>query len=750
MANKKLEVNDLRISFWTNNGTVKAVRDISFDVKAGETLAIVGESGSGKSVTSRAIMGILAPNAIVEGGEIYFEGMDLLQISEEEYNKLRGNRISMIFQDPLSSLNPITRVGKQITEAMIANNKSRRKSAERELSRLETALLEIAKEAGRETEAKEKLNKFNSYIKAGHKLGGKFTDATNSLETVSKQIGYIRLDLFGDTQVEDLVNKLKAVIKDSETIYHEFTVKSENSSIKAELTEALDLALNFKTIAKEYDKALEDFETAETAGSAELESKKATFTEVRKKSASEKEAISEILEKVQEKCDTILDRKEPDFLTVGYALVENKASDILDSYSSDKEESLEAEFYTDFLDDFLKLVADLQELETKRSKEVSAQLINELDKDIDEIDKNFNIKYLEQRHKTLSAEVDNVVNRLEVNRDSFILTVSSALKDSINKFKNIQKRRKRKKEHLSELEADNLEEAVKNNINRNFNRLVSNLNKKYNAKHDYAAEAKEIVAYISNQAADANYRLTGRLAETRAIDLLDEVGIPEARKRFTQYPFQFSGGMRQRVVIAIALSSNPDLLICDEPTTALDVTIQAQILDLIKELKQKRHFSVIFITHDLGVVANIADKIAVMYAGKIVEYGTADDIFYDPKHPYTWGLLSSMPDLETKEKLVSIPGTPPNMIAPPEGDAFAQRNKYALAIDFEEEPPFFKVSDTHSAATWLLHEKAPKVEPPLIVTERIERMTRSVAEITSKEAKEIIKESNKNTESKEV
>ena len=203
---------------------------------------------------------------------------------------------------------------------------------------------------------------------------------------------------------------------------------------------------------------------------------------------------------------------------------------------------------------------------------------------------------------------------------------------------------------------------------------------------------------------------------------MEEVGIPEPRKRFRQYPFEFSGGMRQRIVIAIALASNPDVLICDEPTTALDVTIQAQILELINKLKRERNLSVIFITHDLGVVANMADRIAVMYAGKIVEYGTAEDIFYSPAHPYTWALLASMPDLDTKEKLEAIPGTPPNMIYPPKGDAFAERNKYAMEIDFEEQPPMFEISETHSAATWLLHLDAPKIDPPKIVTDRIERM----------------------------
>ncbi len=336
---KVLEVKDLAVSFKTTNGTVKAVRGISFDLFKQETLAIVGESGSGKSVTSRAIMGILAGNSIHEGGEIMYAGKDIMKISEEDLHKIRGTKISMIFQDPMSSLNPIMKVGKQISEAL-------------------------------------------------------------------------------------------------------------------------------------------------------------------------------------------------------------------------------------------------------------------------------------------------------------------RLKMGLSK-----------------------DEATK-----------------------------------------------------RALNLMKEVGIDEAEKRIHQYPFQFSGGMRQRIVIAIALANDAEILICDEPTTALDVTIQAQILDLLNRLKVERNLSIIFITHDLGVVAHMADRVAVMYAGKIVEYGTAQEIFYDPKHPYTWALLSSMPDIETEEKLFAIPGTPPDMHFPPKGDAFAARNKYALGIDFEEQPPMFKISDTHYAATWLLDERAPKVEMPEILQHRIERM----------------------------
>ena len=205
-------------------------------------------------------------------------------------------------------------------------------------------------------------------------------------------------------------------------------------------------------------------------------------------------------------------------------------------------------------------------------------------------------------------------------------------------------------------------------------------------------------------------------ARKRALELIELVGISDAEKRFKQYPHQFSGGMRQRIVIAISLACNPKVLIADEPTTALDVTIQAQILELIKDLQEKTGVAVIFITHDLGVVANMADRVAVMYAGKIIEYGTSDDIFYDPKHPYTWGLLGSMPTLDIGDNdLYNIPGTPPDLMDPPKGDAFALRSAYAMKIDHLAEPPIFKVSDTHYAATWLLHPLAPKIERPVNV-----------------------------------
>ena len=226
-----------------------------------------------------------------------------------------------------------------------------------------------------------------------------------------------------------------------------------------------------------------------------------------------------------------------------------------------------------------------------------------------------------------------------------------------------------------------------------------------------------------------NKKVTKEEAREKALELMRAVGIPDVERRFEQYPFQFSGGMRQRIVIAIALAGDPEILICDEPTTALDVTVQAKILELINQIKEQKNLSVIFITHDLGVVANMADRVNVMYAGKIVETGTSEEIFFAPAHPYTWALLSSMPDLHTKERLLAIPGPPPNMIYPPKGDAFAARNQFAMRIDYEQEPPMFKITETHAAATWLLHPQAQNnhIEMPASLKARIERMKRSGA-----------------------
>lgn len=455
-----IQVRDLAVSFRTNQGLVRAVRGVNFDLYKGETLAIVGESGSGKSVSSRSIMGILAGNAIVDGGEIIYENQDLLKIDEEDFHKIRGNKLGMIFQDPTSSLNPIMRVGKQITEAMILNGKR-------------------------------KKNKFK--------------------------------DLYNDKEI-DVINAridLEEVKED----------ESLSPSEKSEKVKAKKLVL------KEAEKALK------------------ARMKVAKKEIEEEFSVYKLDYKAKKK-------------------------ELFNTYFRGEKKG------------------DVLEFRTKRA----------------------------ELHDTYMRKI----------------------------------------------------------------------------------------------------KVTQTEAREEAYKIMREVGIPEPEKRFKMYPFQFSGGMKQRIVIAIALMAQPEVLICDEPTTALDVTIQAQILDLIKKIKEDRNLSVIFITHNLGVVANVADRVAVMYAGKIVEYGTLDEVFYDPRHPYTWALMSSMPDINSKEKLQTISGTPPNMLYPPKGDAFAQRNPHAMKIDFEQQPPLFKISESHFAASWLLHPDAPKVDRPKVIDDRIKAMKEEV------------------------
>jgi oligopeptide transport system ATP-binding protein len=566
---KILEVKDLRISFRTDGGTVKAVRGISFSLFRGRTLAIVGESGSGKSVTSKAILGILANNKIIEDGQIIYDGKDLLHLSEESFSKIRGVKISMIFQDPLSSLNPIMIVGKQLTEAMVLKHRSEVKEARKSLKRLDSILAKVDK-----------------------------------------------------TKTKDLEKSLK---------------DSPDGS--------LDLTAYHDLFAHGVSYAFQKRKEAVTKVLAELETFKAKHTANERVDfrAAEKElkhlypALSETNFALAEEPDNIL--------SVFPAIVHDIVLSAKESADLQKkqEKDLEKNHVTSFF--------DLPPALRARSREVLIPLSEH------------------KRH----------------------------LKDAVSELES-------RLTFLSQLDEKDVEKTL----------------------------IADVEAYYSRSAKSVKSRLTSEEAKERAIKMLGEVGIAEPERRYKQYPFELSGGMRQRIVIAIALCSNPEILICDEPTTALDVTIQSQILELINKVKKEKNLSIVFITHDLGVVANMADDIAVMYAGKIVEYGTSTDIFYDPRHPYTWALLGSVPDLKTKEKLNAIPGTPPNMLLPPKGDAFALRNKDALKIDSLLQPPFFEISPTHYAATWNIHEDAPEIRAPEVVVARIRNALADHPEYTPK------------------
>ena len=547
-----LSVQDLRVSFKTDEGLVHAVRGVSFDLHQGETLCIVGESGSGKSVTSKTIMGILPASAIIESGSVRYEGEDLTKVEESEFHRIRGHKIGRIFQDPLSSLNPIRKVGKQITEARLVNSNHRKERFDKRISVEEAA-----------------------YKNCKVKRKSKIREAKNKV-------------VASDSSFNDKISTLENALRDK---------KNELSSLKKDDASYADKLAEYNSLKDE---------TAKQIAAVKAEKK-----------AAHKQLASLIAPA----------RKEAN-------------------------EAYKAEYPS--------LKAALDEAK-KKAKEANQAYKAEADA---------------EHNKNLAPLKEEKKQYLENSKKDFIEWT---------------KRDKKSRPSLKE-------------------KLVS-----YKAGYD------EIASKIGkeNEEYKKKFKLTRKEAKQIALKVMAEVGIPQPEVRFNQYPFEFSGGRRQRIVIAIALTANPEILICDEPTTALDVTIQAQILELINRLKAERHRSIIFISHDLGVVANRADRVAVRYAGKIVEVGTANEIFYDPRHPYTWALLSSIPDIDSHEQLEAIPGTPPYLLNPPKGDAFAARNKYAMAIDFVKEPPYFKISETHYASTWLLDKRAPHVEKPKIVSQRI-------------------------------
>ena len=729
----KLSVNNLKISFRTDAGKVQAVRDISFDLYKGETLAIVGESGSGKSVTSKAVMGISAVNAIHEGGEILYDGQDLLRIPEEEMHKLRGDKIAMIFQDPLSSLNPIMRIGRQITEAMLLKNKANRKEGRTTFNQKLSALSNMMKEAisaGAKTDVS--VAEIEGYIKTFDSFNiqaNKLQNSYNAARTAAEELIAIIEDflfLAEKKQKVDVIATINLVERKLKDIEDKYFAARYIETLKAYLVSLAGV--------KRVEKAkVSVFDTVK---------KVVTMTTLQREASPE---TVELLAKIQATAKDMMAQTEYNLFRIGYYVYKHPEAD-LSTMPAEEANALALEFLED---DYMKAFIALEKVAVQYSLDKTLankkQAIIDLQNTINFFKSGkFTAKEADTWCKNISKSVLAATDPLAVIKDNVAYTFGGALEREVDKYffylKNNPKEEARfarqtaRREALiargkkvdwkivpkSVIEPEVQIQTIVSVMTRVMNKFKADL--EVEAKIDVEKRCVEIIDYLKEKAAQVVYTLTPRIAKEKAIKIMEEVGIPEARIRFRQYPFEFSGGMRQRIVIAIALSANPDILICDEPTTALDVTIQAQILELINRLKKEHNLSIIFITHDLGVVANMADRIAVMYAGKIVEYGTAEEVFYNPQHPYTWALLSSMPDLDTNEKLDAIPGTPPNMIYPPVGDAFAERNKYAMEIDFEMQPPMYEVSPTHFAATWLLHKNAPKVEIPKIITERIRRM----------------------------
>ena len=714
MTENKLHVNNLTVSFRTTNGKVQAVRGISFDLAKGETLAIVGESGSGKSVTSKAILGILAGNSIVEDGEIIYDGKDLLKIPEDEFHKIRGDKIAMIFQDPMSSLNPIVKIGRQLTEAMLLKGKARQKESRETFNKFMAALNKRMIEAIAQNDSA-KAAALTKKCKDFDKFEYKHLDLEKAYNIAHEAAG-------------EAVNDIDRIIFEIEK-----NALTDGKYRIGRVGKLASDAINPWVVSARADELLA---AVKNIGAAYAAGKKTNnYTEVIDKLKAANDILSDALKAPM-----------PNFFAMGYYLTFSGEREVP---SMNSVEELNA-FLRKYLDDhfMLDFIADAKQAmlySAQVAKKEMAEAKDALSRyrpvfEVADLEKNA----AEEAAKAMTKEVMESIDPLAIVKDSMIYTFGVAVKTEIDKyFKGIKKNQSEAARYAKQKAAyDKIVakgktpdgevvpasyvdlEQTKQNILTQIDRMYAHFEDRIAAvdPRDYDAETVAIIDFLKSNASGVVNKVTKATAKARAIKLMEEVGISEPRRRYNQYPFEFSGGMRQRIVIAIALAADPDILICDEPTTALDVTIQSQILELINDLKTKRQLSIIFITHDLGVVANMADRIAVMYAGKIVEYGSSEDIFYEAAHPYTWALLSSMPDLDTNEKLDAIPGTPPNMIYPPVGDAFAARNKYAMQIDFERQPPMFKVSDTHYAATWLLHPDAPKIDRPKTITDRIARM----------------------------
>lgn len=720
---KKLEVKNLRISFRTDAGKVQAVRGIDFDLYKGETLAIVGESGSGKSVTNKAIIGISAVNAITESGEIIYDGMDLLQIGEEDFHKLRGDKIAMIFQDPLSALDPISRIGTQMTEAMILKNRENR----RESRKLFNATMA------------ELLDKMNNAMGVDAKSDQGKINAQKTKDFNTFEVEHIRIEKEFNEARE---NAEDASVEIADLLFH----------IEKQAVDKKRFNRQIKTICLHASASVHKYVCSENRISACVEELKNATQAI--KNTKVYENVVEPLKLLGEAVNEGKNKAEPNFFAMGYYnIFANEPLPELDIEQLNVylRKYLDDNFMLSFIGDEKKGIVYSFEQSLKQKQVVIDAIAQHRDVFVNGEP---NKKLYKQTAKLLIAEVQKSIDKLALIKDSVAYTFKSSLLSAINNYfaaipANLKEQKRFDKEQAKYdkliqrgktpdykvVPAKIVDlELAREKIIRTLDKMSDTYKRAiFNADNFNAdEEAVALIDFFKEKSGAVAYKVTHTVAKQRALKLMEEVGIPEPRKRYRQYPFQFSGGMRQRIVIAIALAANPDILICDEPTTALDVTIQAQILELINKIKRERNLSIIFITHDLGVVANMADRIAVMYAGKIVEMGTAEDIFYSPAHPYTWALLSSMPDLDTNEKLEAIPGTPPNMIYPPKGDAFAARNKYAMKIDFEMQPPMFKISETHSAATWLLHPQAPKVDMPKSVADRIARMKALANQINDK------------------
>ena len=682
---KKLQVRNLRVSFRTTGGKVQAVRDISFDLHKGETLAIVGESGSGKSVTSKAILGILAGNAIVEGGEILYDGQDLLKIREDDFYRLRGDKIAMIFQDPLSSLNPIMRIGKQLTEAMLLKGKARQRSCRQNFSGKLKLLEQYMTDANPEKQAqvKESVGQFRKFEMAHTKMQQAYNAAHEHAQDAQDDIEHL-LFLIEKNALKDSEKPTIRQVRDfARNSIDPFVVPAEEQAAVVENT-------NFR---------MNDTE------------------DLRKKLTNLQGILTKALDRGKE--------EEPDFFAMGYFKTFGQGAAPTGTVAQQNA------FYRAYLDkNFLNAFNDLATTGITKADAKYTQkrreALDALTKGIDKLE-NSSIEAFKETADALCKAVDASIDPLDIVKDSAACTFTGSMKAYYRTFYE-GKRTNGKKEAKYNRELARAErKAAKGKaykvalettvdfdlVKENVLTLMRSLKAHYEErvatepKEDKRRKTEKVVDYLQENASGMVCRITKQAAKNKALKLMAEVGISEPRKRYRQYPFEFSGGMRQRIVIAIALAANPDILICDEPTTALDVTIQAQILDLMQDLQKELGTSIAFITHDLGVVNEMCDRVIVLYCGEVMEEAPNQELFEDPKHPYTEALISTLPKFDQPGRLPVISGTVPPSGQYPKGCVFAPRCPYAQARCHAEKPNRVKTGEGHFVRCFRYEKEEP-------------------------------------------
>ena len=655
-----LSLRNVVVKFKVRSRILTAIRGVDLDIYENETLAIVGESGSGKSVLTKTFSGMLEDNGFIDEGTIHLNDDDLAQVN-----------VKLTFF-------------KKLVYDKIHNYLNKKSALEYGADIYNQIQALKASEDVRRTLEEEKSEAY----------------AKEQAAITSRLV-----DLFNERQVLDFKDKAG---------------REKNAQ------ETKELKAKLKASAAAYKKEVADHKKAALADVEKTNAYKAKLAELQ---AAYKEAITTKVEgKLKDRNDNIA--KEIMLSADRCPLAKRYIYFIRLAQGVKRAMRSGADLYDE------EVLNNIFDPVIFRVKYLSVDFVELDDAKKEQLNKQAHALLEEVKMDGSFAEIEKYKEEIKAN-ETFTLMAAKLINQEI-KVKNKDQEIDSKRFHYLLTKAQRKTTIVPPNRIHGYTNIDL---AKVHLKSDWLQIRGSRVATIFQdpmtslnpirsigsqivEVITKHQHKSKKEAKQLAIDLMFKVGIPNADKRFNEYPFQYSGGMRQRIVIAIALACRPKILICDEPTTALDVTIQAQIIKLIKDLQKEYQFTTVYITHDLGVVASVAERVAVLYAGRIVELGTTQEVFFDPRHPYTWALLSSLPQLALKgSELFTIEGTPPSLYHKVIGDAFAPRNPYALEIDFVKEPPFFQISETHFARTWLLDPRAPKIEPPAIIRNLHEKMT---------------------------